>query len=42
MCYSLTERGQSLRPVLKAIMVWGLRHPDTHLPESPSSDARPD
>lgn len=38
MCYKLTERGQSLRPVLKAVMVWGLRQiPDTHLPESPSN-----
>lgn len=33
MSYSLTERGQSLRPVLKTITVWGLRHlPNTQMP----------
>ncbi len=37
MSYTLTEQGQSLRPVLKAITVWGLRHiPETEVlrPES--------
>jgi DNA-binding HxlR family transcriptional regulator len=30
MNYQLTERGKSLRPILKAIAVWGLKHiPDT-------------
>lgn len=33
MNYQLTEKGQSLRPVLKAITVWGLRHlPGTEIP----------
>jgi DNA-binding HxlR family transcriptional regulator len=32
MDYQLTELGQSLRPVLKSIAVWGLRHlPETHI-----------
>ncbi len=34
MSYTLTEQGQSLRPVLKAIAVWGLRHiPETEVLE---------
>jgi DNA-binding HxlR family transcriptional regulator len=34
MNYKLTERGESLRPVLKAITVWGLRHlPGTEIPD---------
>ncbi|NJL83030.1 MAG: helix-turn-helix transcriptional regulator [Chloroflexaceae bacterium] len=34
MNYQLTERGQSLRPVLKAMTAWGLRQlPDTTTPE---------
>jgi len=33
MNYQLTERGQSLRPVLKAMIGWGLEHiPDTQIP----------
>lgn len=32
MNYQLTERGRSLRPVLKAMVVWGLKHiPDTQI-----------
>ncbi|NKB17072.1 MAG: transcriptional regulator, partial [Pseudanabaena sp. CRU_2_10] len=35
MNYYLTERGKSLRPVLKSMIVWGLKHiPDTRTPES--------
>ena len=34
MNYCLTEQGKSLRPVLKTIMVWGLKQiPDTQTPE---------
>jgi DNA-binding HxlR family transcriptional regulator len=34
MNYQLTERGQSLRPVLKTIVSWGLKHiPDTQISE---------
>lgn len=34
MNYQLTELGASLRPVLKAMIVWGLRNiPDTKTPE---------
>jgi DNA-binding HxlR family transcriptional regulator len=34
MNYQLTERGKSLRPVLKATIAWGLRHiPDTRIPD---------
>jgi DNA-binding HxlR family transcriptional regulator len=43
MSYRLTERGQSLKPVLKVMIAWGLKHiPDTqipttsHLPSDPS------
>jgi DNA-binding HxlR family transcriptional regulator len=39
MNYQLTEQGKSLRPVLKAITVWGLKHlPDTEIPD----DAHPE
>ena len=35
MNYRLTEKGESLRPVLKTITVWGLSHlPDTQIPET--------
>jgi DNA-binding HxlR family transcriptional regulator len=35
MNYILTERGESLRPVLKMITKWGLKHlPDTQIPET--------
>jgi DNA-binding HxlR family transcriptional regulator len=34
MNYQLTEQGKSLRPVLKAIAVWGLKQiPETQIPE---------
>ncbi|MEH2264688.1 winged helix-turn-helix transcriptional regulator [Nostoc sp.] len=34
MNYQLTERGKSLRPVLKVISAWGLKHiSDTEIPE---------
>ena len=34
MNYCLTERGESLRPVLKMMAKWGLKHlPDTEIPE---------
>jgi DNA-binding HxlR family transcriptional regulator len=34
MNYQLTELGKSFRPVLKAMIVWGLRNiPDTKTPE---------
>ncbi|MCU0570922.1 MAG: helix-turn-helix transcriptional regulator [Oculatellaceae cyanobacterium Prado106] len=34
MSYHLTDLGKSLRPVLKSMMVWGLRHiPETAVPE---------
>lgn len=33
MNYQLTEKGKSLRPVLKVMVVWGLKHiPDTQTP----------
>jgi DNA-binding HxlR family transcriptional regulator len=36
MNYQLTERGKSLRPVLRSIVVWGLKHiPETKTPENP-------
>jgi DNA-binding HxlR family transcriptional regulator len=39
MNYQLTERGKSLRPVLKAITVWGLRYlPDTEIPDDASPE----
>jgi DNA-binding HxlR family transcriptional regulator len=35
MNYQLTERGKSIRPVLKAMIAWGLKHiPDTEIPEN--------
>jgi hypothetical protein len=35
MNYQLTALGQSLRPVLKAMIVWGLKHiPETKVPEA--------
>ena len=34
MNYQLTERGKSLRPVLRTITAWGLKHiPDTSIPD---------
>ncbi|MEH2077909.1 MAG: helix-turn-helix domain-containing protein [Nostoc sp.] len=34
MNYQLTERGKSLRPVLKVMSAWGLKHiSDTEIPE---------
>jgi DNA-binding HxlR family transcriptional regulator len=34
MNYHLTERGKSLRPILKAITAWGLKHiADTQIPD---------
>ena len=37
MNYSLTQRGESLRPVLKTMVAWGLKHiPNTQIPEKPS------
>jgi DNA-binding HxlR family transcriptional regulator len=45
MNYQLTERGKSLRPVVKAIAAWGLKHiPNTGIYDSKSSttqDAEP-
>jgi DNA-binding HxlR family transcriptional regulator len=38
MNYYLTERGKSLRPVLKSMIIWGLKHiPDTRTPENEQS-----
>ena len=38
MNYQLTEQGKSLRPVLKAMIAWGLKHiPDTKIPENEQS-----
>ncbi len=38
MNYQLTERGKSLRPVLKAMIAWGLKHiPDTQIPVNEQS-----
>lgn len=35
MNYQLTEQGQSLRPLLKRMIAWGLKHiPDTKAPEA--------
>lgn len=35
MNYQLTQRGHSLRPVLKAMIAWGLKHiPETRIPEA--------
>lgn len=40
MNYQLTEKGKSLRPVLKVITAWGLKHiDDTQIPRSNPSDA---
>jgi DNA-binding HxlR family transcriptional regulator len=37
MNYQLTERGKSLKPVLKATIAWGLKYiPDTKIPDSDS------
>lgn len=34
MNYQLTERGQSLRPVLRTMIAWGLKHiPETRIPK---------
>lgn len=39
MNYQLTERGKSLRPVLKAMITWGLKHiPDTQIPANEQSE----
>jgi DNA-binding HxlR family transcriptional regulator len=39
MNYQLTERGKSLRPVLKTMIVWGLKHlPDTEIPDNRQSE----
>jgi DNA-binding HxlR family transcriptional regulator len=38
MNYQLTERGKSLRPVLKVMIAWGLKHiPDTQIPKDEQS-----
>lgn len=38
MNYQLTEQGKSLRPVLKAMIAWGLKHiPDTQIPGNEQS-----
>jgi len=35
MNYKLTEKGESLRPVMKVMIAWGLKHiPDTRVPAS--------
>lgn len=35
MNYQLTERGKSLRPLLKAMIAWGLKHiSETQIPEN--------
>ena len=35
MNYQLTEQGRSLRPVLKVMIAWGLKHiPETRVPET--------
>ncbi|WP_271253457.1 winged helix-turn-helix transcriptional regulator [Pseudanabaena sp. Chao 1811] len=40
MNYHLTDQGRSLRPVLKVIIAWGLKHiPDTQIPLDRPSDA---
>lgn len=39
MNYQLTEKGKSLRPVLKVITAWGLKHiDDTQIPRTNPSD----
>jgi DNA-binding HxlR family transcriptional regulator len=43
MNYQLTELGTSLRPVLRAMAVWGLRNiPDTKTPERKQPEAGED
>ncbi|BAY13078.1 winged helix-turn-helix transcriptional regulator [Calothrix sp. NIES-2098] len=38
MNYQLTERGRSLRPVLKAMIAWGLKNiPETMIPDDEQS-----
>lgn len=38
MNYQLTELGQSLRPVLRTMIAWGLKHiPETRVPREDSS-----
>ncbi|MGG6294513.1 winged helix-turn-helix transcriptional regulator [Leptolyngbya sp. AN02str] len=40
MNYHLTEKGQSLRPVLRVIALWGLKHiTDTQIPWNQPADA---
>ncbi|HEY9675001.1 MAG TPA: helix-turn-helix domain-containing protein [Waterburya sp.] len=40
MNYQLTERGQSLRPVLRTMIAWGLKHiPETRIPKEDSAIA---
>jgi len=40
MNYQLTEKGKSLRSVLKVITVWGLKHiDDTQIPQSNQSES---
>ena len=35
MSYQLTKKGKSLRPVLKTMIAWGLKHiPDTQIPDN--------
>ncbi len=42
MSYHLTERGKSLRPVLRAMIVWGLRQiPDTTIPKTEAGATEP-
>lgn len=39
MNYQLTDKGKSLRPVLKAMTVWGLKHiNDTQIPRNHPAD----
>jgi len=40
MNYHLTEKGKSLRPILKVVTAWGLKHmQDTRIPQSLPVDA---
>lgn len=40
MNYQLTQRGQSLRPVLRTMIAWGLKHiPETRIPKEDSAIA---
>ena len=42
MNYYLTEQGKSLRPVLKAITIWGLKQiPDTQVFDQPIAEQEP-